>query len=123
MNENQLDPRLHFVVATAIIVKDGKYLTVKRGPQEKVFPNVRAIDPNFFDLGQRSEETFVLHVSGCSFGSISFAEHGRQAEKQAVLPSFMPISLRAPLADSRCHTFPTTVPRHREVRYCSRNRV
>lgn len=35
----ELDPRLHFVVATAIIVKDGKFLIVKRAPHEKVFPN------------------------------------------------------------------------------------
>src|SRR3989338_11710310 len=34
-----LDPRLHFVVATAIIVKDGKYLIAKRAPHEKAFPN------------------------------------------------------------------------------------
>ena len=38
-NQNQLDPRLHFVVATAIIVKDGKYLIAKRAAHEKVFPN------------------------------------------------------------------------------------
>lgn len=33
-----LDPRLHFVVATAIIVKDGKYLIAKRSEREKAFP-------------------------------------------------------------------------------------
>ncbi|MBI4094906.1 MAG: hypothetical protein HY435_01800 [Candidatus Liptonbacteria bacterium] len=42
------DPRLHFVVATAIIVKDGpstnaqgkpKFLIAKRAPHEKAFPN------------------------------------------------------------------------------------
>ena len=41
------DPRLHFVVATAIIVKDpldaargrGRYLIAKRAPHEKAFPN------------------------------------------------------------------------------------
>ncbi len=33
------DPRLHFVVATAIIAKDGKYLIAKRAPHEKAFPN------------------------------------------------------------------------------------
>ena len=38
-NEKQLDPRLHFVVATAIIVKDGKFLIAKRAPHEKAFPN------------------------------------------------------------------------------------
>ncbi len=34
-----LDPRLHFVVATAIIEKGGKYLIVKRAPTEIAFPN------------------------------------------------------------------------------------
>lgn len=34
-----LDSRLHFVVATAIIVKDGRYLIVKRAPHEIAFPN------------------------------------------------------------------------------------
>ncbi|MDD5625672.1 MAG: hypothetical protein PHG83_00715 [Patescibacteria group bacterium] len=36
---NELDPRLHFVTATAIIVKDGKFLIVKRAAWEKAFPN------------------------------------------------------------------------------------
>jgi 8-oxo-dGTP pyrophosphatase MutT (NUDIX family) len=36
---DQLDPRLHFVVATAIIVKDGKFLIAKRAAHEKAFPN------------------------------------------------------------------------------------
>lgn len=35
---NELDPRLHFVVATAIIVKDGKFLIAKRASHEKAFP-------------------------------------------------------------------------------------
>jgi 8-oxo-dGTP diphosphatase len=34
-----LDPRLHFVTATAIIEKDGKFLITKRAPNEKAFPN------------------------------------------------------------------------------------
>jgi 8-oxo-dGTP diphosphatase len=33
-----LDPRIHFVVATVFIVKDGKFLITKRSPKEKVFP-------------------------------------------------------------------------------------
>lgn len=33
------DPRLHFVVATAIIHKDGKFLIAKRAAHEKAFPN------------------------------------------------------------------------------------
>ena len=34
----ELDPRLHFVVVTGIIVKDGKFLIVKRALHEKAFP-------------------------------------------------------------------------------------
>lgn len=36
---SELDPRLHFVVATAIIVKDNKFLIAKRAPHEKAYPN------------------------------------------------------------------------------------
>ena len=36
-----MDPnKLHYVVATAIIIKDGKYLIAKRSPEEKAFPNL-----------------------------------------------------------------------------------
>lgn len=38
-----LDPRLHFVVATAIIEKDGKYLIAKRAPHEKAHPNIWSV--------------------------------------------------------------------------------
>jgi len=31
--------KAHYVVATAIIIKDGKYLITKRAPWEKAFPN------------------------------------------------------------------------------------
>ena len=34
----ELDPRLHFVVATAIIVKDKKFLIMRRALHEKAFP-------------------------------------------------------------------------------------
>jgi len=34
----ELDPRLHFVTATAIIEKGGKFLIVKRSASEKAFP-------------------------------------------------------------------------------------
>ncbi len=33
-----LDPRLHFATATAIIEKGGKFLILKRAPNEKAFP-------------------------------------------------------------------------------------
>ena len=36
--KTQNDPRLHFVVATAIIVKGGKFLITKRSMREKAFP-------------------------------------------------------------------------------------
>lgn len=39
IKENSLDPRLHFVVATAIIVKSNKFLIAKRAEWEKAFPN------------------------------------------------------------------------------------
>lgn len=36
-----MDPnKAHYVVATGIIVKDGKYLIVKRSAEEKAFPNL-----------------------------------------------------------------------------------
>lgn len=37
--EKELDPRLHFVAVTAIIIKNGKFLIAKRAPHEKVYPN------------------------------------------------------------------------------------
>jgi len=33
-----MDTKLHYVVATAIIIKDGKYLIAKRSEKEKAFP-------------------------------------------------------------------------------------
>lgn len=33
------DNKSHYVAATAIIIKNGKYLIAKRAPHEKVFPN------------------------------------------------------------------------------------
>lgn len=35
----ELDPRLHFVAITGIIIRDGKFLIAKRAPHEKAFPN------------------------------------------------------------------------------------
>jgi len=31
--------KMHYIVATGIVVKDGKYLITKRAPHEKAFPN------------------------------------------------------------------------------------
>ncbi|MBI2672460.1 NUDIX domain-containing protein [Candidatus Woesearchaeota archaeon] len=36
-----MDPnKAHYVTATAIIIKDGKFLITKRSPNEKAFPNL-----------------------------------------------------------------------------------
>lgn len=35
----ELDPRLHFVVVTGIVEKNGKFLIAKRADHEKAFPN------------------------------------------------------------------------------------
>ncbi|UZE93005.1 MAG: NUDIX domain-containing protein [Candidatus Nealsonbacteria bacterium] len=35
-----IDKKLHYVVVTGIIVKDGKYLITKRSPKEKAFPGL-----------------------------------------------------------------------------------
>jgi len=48
----KLDPRLHFVVATAIIVKDGKYLIAKRAAWEKVFPNLWTVPGGKLKYGE-----------------------------------------------------------------------
>ncbi len=37
MPDNQ---KLHYIVATGIVIKDGKYLITKRSPREKAFPNM-----------------------------------------------------------------------------------
>lgn len=40
MKKIDYDPnKAHYVAATAIIIKDGKYLITKRAPWEKAFPN------------------------------------------------------------------------------------
>lgn len=39
MERKYKDPHLHYVAATAIIRKNGRYLITKRSPNEKAFPN------------------------------------------------------------------------------------
>jgi 8-oxo-dGTP pyrophosphatase MutT (NUDIX family) len=36
----KLDPRVHFVVVTGIVVKDDKFLILKRAAHEKAYPNM-----------------------------------------------------------------------------------
>jgi|SRR3989338_9007256 len=46
------DPKkAHYVVATAIIVKDGKFLIAKRAPHEKVSPNEWTVPGGKLELG------------------------------------------------------------------------
>src|SRR3989338_5558448 len=37
--EQNRDPRLHFVVTTAIIIRDGRFLIIRRAPHEIAFPD------------------------------------------------------------------------------------
>lgn len=53
--QNQLDPRLHFVVATAIIVKNEKYLIAKRAPHEKIYPNMWTVPGGKLALNEYQE--------------------------------------------------------------------
>lgn len=46
-----VDPYLHYISATAIIHKDGKYLITKRSPQKKVFPNKWTVPGGKLDAG------------------------------------------------------------------------
>jgi 8-oxo-dGTP pyrophosphatase MutT (NUDIX family) len=39
VKKTEVNQKMHYVVATCIIVKDGKYLITKRAPFEKAFPN------------------------------------------------------------------------------------
>lgn len=58
MEQKELDPRLHFVVTTAVIVKGGplddardkKFLIVKRSSHEKAFPNKWSVPGGKFVL-------------------------------------------------------------------------
>jgi len=48
-----MDPnKAHYVVATAIIVKDGKYLIAKRSDKEKVFPGLWTVPGGKLELSE-----------------------------------------------------------------------
>ena len=53
--EQSLDPRLHFVVITGIVVKDGKFLIVKRAAHEKAFPNMWTVPGGKFVYSEYSK--------------------------------------------------------------------
>jgi 8-oxo-dGTP pyrophosphatase MutT (NUDIX family) len=51
-----MDPnKAHYVVATAIIVKDGKYLIAKRSEREKVFPGLWTVPGGKLELNEYSK--------------------------------------------------------------------
>ena len=48
-----MDPnKAHYVVATAIIIKDGKYLIAKRSEKEKVFPGLWTVPGGKLELNE-----------------------------------------------------------------------
>jgi len=51
-NKDKLDPRLHFVVVTAIIVKGNRFLIAKRAGWEKAFPNMWTVPGGKFVFGE-----------------------------------------------------------------------
>ncbi len=38
-----IDPRLHFIVVTGIVIKDNKFLIAKRSPEEAAFPGLWSV--------------------------------------------------------------------------------
>lgn len=48
--------KAHYVVATAIIIKDGKYLIVKRSEKEKVFPGLWTVPGGKLELNDYSKK-------------------------------------------------------------------
>ncbi|MFH1506232.1 MAG: NUDIX domain-containing protein [archaeon] len=57
-----MDPKAHYVIATAILVKDGKYLIAKRAAHETTFPNVWTVPGgklNYKDYSQKPMDTGI----------------------------------------------------------------
>lgn len=54
MEEKTIDPRVHFVAVTAIIVKDGKFLIMKRAPYEKMMANKWTVPGGKLNLSEYS---------------------------------------------------------------------
>jgi 8-oxo-dGTP diphosphatase len=57
-----MDPKSHYIIATAILVKDGKFLIAKRAPHEKTFPNVWTVPGgklDFRDYSKKKKDTSI----------------------------------------------------------------
>jgi len=51
-----MDTNSHYVIATAILVKDGKYLIAKRAAHERTFPNVWTVPGGKLDFDDYSKK-------------------------------------------------------------------
>src|SRR3989344_819995 len=81
--------KAHYVVATAIIVKDGKYLILKRSHQETVYPNTWTVpggklerkdyenkpkdsEDAWYYIGEKLVEREVMEEAGISIKEIKY---------------------------------------------------
>jgi len=81
--------KAHYVVATAIIVKDGKYLILKRSPQETVYPNTWTVpggklerkdyenkpkdsEDAWYYIGEKVVEREVMEEAGITLKNIQY---------------------------------------------------
>ena len=81
--------KAHYVVATAIIVKDGKYLLLKRSPHETVYPNAWTVpggklerkdyeskpkdsEDAWYGIGEQVVEREVMEEAGVTIKEIKY---------------------------------------------------
>ena len=50
------EDKLHYVVVTGIVVKDGKFLITKRSPNEKAFPNLWTVPGGKLELSDYKDK-------------------------------------------------------------------
>ncbi len=82
--------KAHYVVATAIIIKDGKYLLLKRSPHETAYPNMWTVpggklerkdyeskpkdsEDAWYEVGERLVEREVMEEAGIKIKDIRYA--------------------------------------------------
>ena len=81
--------KAHYVVATAIIVRDGKYLLLKRASNEKAYPNMWTVpggklertdyegkqkdsEDAWYNMGERLVEREVMEEAGITIKNIKY---------------------------------------------------
>ena len=89
---DDLKDKLHYIVVTGIIHKDGKYLICKRSPKEKVFPNKWCVpggkievkdfihskkdtQDHWFDIFERVLEKEILEETGLKIKNIGYVSN------------------------------------------------